>query len=60
MPTLVIWGARDSLTPMPQGQDIARLIRGSRLEVLPLAGHIPAIEDERNFNAALLDFLTAR
>jgi len=59
MPTLVIWGARDSLTPMPQGQDIARLIRGSRLEVLPLAGHIPAIEDERNFNAALLDFLRA-
>jgi len=59
MPTLVIWGARDSLTPMPQGQDIARLIRGSRLEVLPLAGHIPAIEDERNFNAALLDFLAA-
>jgi pimeloyl-ACP methyl ester carboxylesterase len=57
MPTLVLWGARDSLTPMPQGQDIARLIRGSRLEVLPLAGHIPAIEDERNFNAALLDFL---
>jgi pimeloyl-ACP methyl ester carboxylesterase len=57
MPALVIWGARDSLTPMPQGQDIARLIRGARFEVLPRAGHIPAIEDERNFNAALLDFL---
>ena len=59
MPTLVIWGARDSLTPMPQGEDIARLIRGARWEVLPRAGHIPAIEDERNFNAALLDFLGA-
>jgi pimeloyl-ACP methyl ester carboxylesterase len=57
MPALVIWGARDSLTPMPQGQDIARLIRGARWEVLPRAGHIPAIEDERAFNAALLDFL---
>ena len=57
MPTLVIWGARDSLTPMPQGEDIARLIRGARWEVLPRAGHIPAIEDERSFNAALLDFL---
>ncbi len=62
IPTMVLWGARDSLTPMPQGHDLARLIRGSRLEVLPLAGHIPAIEDERTFNAALLDFLgsTAR
>ena len=57
MPALVIWGARDSLTPMPQGQDIARLIRGARWEVLPRAGHIPAIEDERAFNAALLEFL---
>ena len=38
---------------------IARLIRGARWEVLPRAGHIPAIEDERNFDAALLDFLRA-
>jgi len=59
MPALVIWGARDSLTPLPQGEDIARLIRGARWEVLPLAGHIPAIEDQRSFNAALLEFLGA-
>ncbi|MFL5618848.1 MAG: alpha/beta fold hydrolase [Gemmatimonadaceae bacterium] len=30
MPALVLWGARDSLTPMPQGEDIVRLIRGGR------------------------------
>jgi len=59
MPTLVLWGARDSLTPMPQGEDIVRLIRGARWEVLPRAGHIPAIEDEPSFDAALLDFLRA-
>jgi pimeloyl-ACP methyl ester carboxylesterase len=59
MPTLVLWGARDSLTPMPQGEDIVRLIRGARWEVLPRAGHIPAIEDEPSFDAALLDFLGA-
>jgi pimeloyl-ACP methyl ester carboxylesterase len=59
MPTLVLWGARDSLTPMTQGEDIARLIRGARWEVLPRAGHIPAIEDEPSFDAALLDFLRA-
>lgn len=59
MPALVLWGARDSLTPMPQGEDIVRLIRGARWEVLPRAGHIPAIEDETSFDAALLDFLRA-
>jgi pimeloyl-ACP methyl ester carboxylesterase len=57
MPTLVLWGARDSLTPMPQGEDLVRLIRGARWEMLPRAGHIPAIEDEPSFDAALLDFL---
>jgi pimeloyl-ACP methyl ester carboxylesterase len=50
MPTLVLWGARDSLTPMPQGEDIVRLIRGARWEMLPRAGHIPAIEDEPSFD----------
>ena len=60
IPTLVLWGAKDSITPLAQGQDLARLIPGARLEVLPLAGHIPAIEDERSFNAALLEFLGDR
>ena len=57
MPTMVLWGARDSLTPMAQGMDVARLIPNSHWEVLPSAGHIPAIEDPRSFDAALLDFL---
>ena len=57
IPTMVLWGAKDSITPIAQGQDLVHLIPGARLEVLPLAGHIPAIEDERTFNAALLEFL---
>jgi pimeloyl-ACP methyl ester carboxylesterase len=57
IPTLVLWGAKDSVTPLAQGQDLARLIPGARLDVLPLVGHIPAIEDEHDFNGALLEFL---
>ena len=57
IPTMVLWGAKDSITPIAQGQDLVHLIPGARLEVLPMAGHIPAIEDERSFNAALLEFL---
>ena len=44
MPTLVLWGARDAITPMAQGE--ARTTDPRRaLEVLPRVGHIPAIED---------------
>ena len=57
IPTMVLWGAKDSVTPIAQGQDLVHLIPGARWEVLPMAGHIPAIEDERSFDAALLDFL---
>ena len=57
MPTMVLWGARDSLTPMAEGMDIARLIPNAHWEVLPSAGHIPAIEDPGNFDSALLEFL---
>jgi len=57
IPTMVLWGAKDSITPIAQAQDLVHLIPGARLEVLPMAGHIPAIEDERTFNSALLEFL---
>jgi len=57
VPTMVLWGAKDSITPIAQAQDLVHLIPGARLEVLPRAGHIPAIEDERTFNSALLEFL---
>ena len=57
MPTLVIWGARDAVTPLAQGRHLAGLIPGARLEVLPTAGHIPAIEAGKQFDAALVGFL---
>jgi pimeloyl-ACP methyl ester carboxylesterase len=60
MPTMVLWGARDSITPMAEGTDIARLIPNAHWEVLPSAGHIPAIEDPPSFDAALVDFLRPR
>jgi pimeloyl-ACP methyl ester carboxylesterase len=57
MPTLVIWGARDAVTPLAQGRRLAELIPGAQLEVLPTAGHIPAIEAGKQFDAALVAFL---
>jgi pimeloyl-ACP methyl ester carboxylesterase len=57
MPVLVLWGSSDDITPLPQGRDLASLIPGAELVVLDGVGHIPAIEDPRGFNRALLDFL---
>jgi pimeloyl-ACP methyl ester carboxylesterase len=60
MPALIFWGARDSITPIDQGRDIASLIPGAAWVELPRAGHIPAIEDPLGFDAALLQFLKER
>ena len=57
MPVLVIWGDRDDITPLSQGRDLAALVPGAELVILDGVGHIPAIEDPRGFNRALLAFL---
>jgi pimeloyl-ACP methyl ester carboxylesterase len=57
MPVLVIWGDKDDLTPLPQGEDLASLIPRAELVVLRNTGHIPAVEDPAAFNAALIQFL---
>jgi hypothetical protein len=47
-PTALIWGARDSVTPLVQGERLHTLIRGSTLETIADVGYIPHIEDERS------------
>ncbi len=39
-PTLLIWGERDAIVPQSIGQRLQRNIPGSRLEVVPGAGHL--------------------
>ena len=53
VPVALIWGAEDSVTPLPQGRRIAALTRARPLRVLPGVGHIPHIEDPRAFERAL-------
>ena len=55
--TLVIWGDRDTTTPLAQGQRLAQLIAGAELAVMPGVGHMPQIEDPAQFNRLLLAFL---
>lgn len=39
LPTLLIWGAKDTATPLSDGQKLNHLIRQSQLEVFPDASH---------------------
>jgi pimeloyl-ACP methyl ester carboxylesterase len=53
MPVALIWGEADTVTPIAQGESLARLMRARSFARLPGAGHIPHIEDEAGFLAAL-------
>jgi pimeloyl-ACP methyl ester carboxylesterase len=57
LPLAVIWGDRDTITPLDQGRRLASLAPGATLDVLPGVGHIPQIEDPRAFQEALLRVL---
>lgn len=55
-PTLVIGGEHDAATPPELARELASSIAGARL-VLLNAAHLSAVEQEADFNAALLDFV---
>lgn len=56
-PTLIIWGALDTTTPLEQGKRLERLIPGSQLAVMDGIGHMPQIEDPAGFDRLLLPFI---
>jgi 3-oxoadipate enol-lactonase len=57
VPTEVIVGADDEITPLHDAQVMARGVPGAHLTVIPDAGHIPPLEQPQRFNAALHAFL---
>jgi len=57
LPTLVIVGAEDALTPPEVARRMAGAIPGARLAVIPGAGHLPMVERPGETTAAILEFL---
>jgi pimeloyl-ACP methyl ester carboxylesterase len=57
VPTLLIYGAKDVRSPVSVGEDLHAKIAGSRLVVIPDAGHLCDIEAGERFNAELRAFL---
>ncbi len=59
VPTLLVWGREDKAVPLRLGQDMHRILKGSRLEILDNAGHVSNFEQAARFNQLALEFLQA-
>jgi pimeloyl-ACP methyl ester carboxylesterase len=57
VPTLLIWGDRDSAVLPDSAPRVQQAIPGSQLVMLPGVGHLPYEESPEEFNPVLLDFL---
>jgi pimeloyl-ACP methyl ester carboxylesterase len=57
VPTLVICGEEDLITPRAEAEVLERGIKGAELVMIPKSGHLPSMEAPEAFNAALLSFL---
>jgi 3-oxoadipate enol-lactonase len=53
VPTLVVVGEKDELTPPPEAAAIAGGITGAKLVTIPESGHLPALERPEAFLASL-------
>lgn len=56
VPTLIVWGEKDSLVPLSLGYVLRRDISHSRLLVLEGSRHVPMIDSPHRLNQALLAF----
>jgi 3-oxoadipate enol-lactonase len=57
VPTLIITGSQDALTPVGDAEELAELIPHARLEVVSGAAHGLMVEAPNGFNDAVLAFL---
>jgi pimeloyl-ACP methyl ester carboxylesterase len=56
---LIIWGRHDKAVPFERGQEMHKILRGSRLEIFEQMGHCPHDEQSQKFNQLALDFLAS-
>jgi pimeloyl-ACP methyl ester carboxylesterase len=60
VPTLIVVGEEDTVTPRAAAEEMHRGIGGSELVVIPAAGHLTNLEQPAVFDAALGRFLDNR
>jgi 3-oxoadipate enol-lactonase len=60
VPTLVVVGEADRLTPPRDSEAMIAAIPGAEYHLIPQAGHLSNIEDPDLFNSVVLEFLLRR
>jgi 3-oxoadipate enol-lactonase len=58
VPTLVVLGEQDAITPRDAAEALVRGIPTAALRLIPGAGHMPPVEQPAAFNQTLLDWAT--
>ena len=56
-PVLIAIGEHDQLTPIALSEELAREIPGSRLQVIPKAGHLSNLDNPDFFNRIVGEFI---
>ncbi|WP_406697051.1 alpha/beta fold hydrolase [Singulisphaera sp. Ch08] len=59
VPTLVLVGEDDTITPPNEARAMAQAIPGAQLEIIPHAGHLAPLENPSASNEAILRFLSS-
>lgn len=57
MPTLIVWGEKDSIIPVRHGREAHETMPGSRLEIFERSGHFPQHDQPERFAQVLVDFI---
>jgi pimeloyl-ACP methyl ester carboxylesterase len=55
--TFIFWGREDKGIPVQKGEEMHRILKGSRLKIFDKAGHMPQFECSEEFNKLALEFL---
>ncbi len=55
--TIIIWGKNDVCTPINNGKKINKLIKNSKLFIIPGAGHFVFLDKTKEFNNIFLDII---
>ncbi|MEV0618043.1 alpha/beta fold hydrolase [Nonomuraea sp. NPDC050404] len=59
VPLLVVVGEEDELSPPADADAMAQAAPDGRMEIIPKAGHLSAVEQPEAFNTAVAEFLTS-
>ena len=57
VPTLLIWGSCDRISPLSVAENYQKFIPGAKLEVIPQCGHIPPLEKPQELVELMVKFL---